>query len=161
PQVGKRHHRRRRQRECDRHADRQQQHENPEQQRDPHQPSPPSCLVQVAMPRASANTTISAPPIASGRYGRLRGSGAPANFTSKPSTSSTQPQPASTAPIATITRLTTVSTIRRCSGRIACASRKKPKWRPVCTPEAAPKLIAAASSTMVTGSVQLGESLTT
>ena len=60
-----------------------------------------------------------------------------------------------------MTRLTTVSTMRRCAGFIASASRKKPKWRPVCTPEAAPKLIADDSSTIVTGSVQLGESLIT
>jgi hypothetical protein len=91
----------------------------------------------------------------------LCGSGAPAMRISRPSTSSRVPHHARVPPIATITAAVIASLARRATGGSACASRWKRKWRPSCTPAAAPKLIAELSSSSVSGSVQLGESLST
>ncbi|MNN96464.1 hypothetical protein D3C81_2154590 [compost metagenome] len=56
---------------------------------------------------------------------------------------------------------TSASIARLITGLMCSASRKKPKWRLVYTPAAAPMLIAVLNSSSVTGSVQLGESLIT
>jgi len=49
----------------------------------------------------------------------------------------------------------------RTGGEATCTSRKKPKCASLRTPTAAPNIIAALISSSATGSVQLGESLST